>query len=51
MTTLMLLVSEEKHYQWLKSMGFKETSFYFSSYGLRLLSIWDIRITAAEILK
>ncbi len=42
---------EEKHYQWLESMGLKETSFFFSAYGIRLLSIWSIRITASKILK
>ena len=42
---------EEKQHQWLENMGLKETSFFFSPYGLRLLSIWGIRITASEILK
>lgn len=31
---------EEKHHQWLESIGLEETSFYFSPYGIRLLSIW-----------
>ena len=42
---------EEKQYQWLESMGLRETSFFFSAYGIRLLSIWSIRITASKILK
>lgn len=31
---------EEEQYQWLESIGLEETSFYFSPYGIRLLSIW-----------
>lgn len=42
---------EEEHYQWLENMGLKETSFFFSPYGLRLLSIWSIRATAGGIFK
>lgn len=42
---------EEKEYQWLENMGLRETSFFFSVYGIRLLSIWGIRITAAGIFK
>jgi len=42
---------EEKQYQWLESIGLVETAFYFSPYGMRLLSIWSIRMTAAGIFK
>jgi len=42
---------EEKYHNWLANMGLRETSFFFSAYGIRLLSIWSIRITASKILK
>ena len=42
---------EEDKHQWLENMGLRETSFFFSAYGIRLLSIWSIRITASKILK
>ncbi|KKM23066.1 hypothetical protein LCGC14_1618930 [marine sediment metagenome] len=37
---------EEKNHQWLENIGLRETSFFFNVYGIRLLSIWGIRITA-----
>lgn len=42
---------EEKHHDWLANMGLRETSFFFSTYGIRLFSIWSIRITAGGIFK
>ncbi len=42
---------EEEQHQWLEKIGLRETSFYFSAYGIRLLSIWSIRMTAAGIFK
>jgi len=42
---------EEEQHQWLENMGLRETSFFFSVYGIRLLSIWGIRITAGGIFK
>ncbi len=42
---------EEEYHQWLEKMGLRETSFFFSPYGIRLLSIWSIRITAGGIFK